>query len=203
MLFQSGAERLSNSTKSLLVNRWQSSDSNPSDFKSSSSVTLDCLIVPPWETLNKWWSRIIPVLVLKPWLFQPWIELWPRTGSDLIFVAIKAMATHSSTLAWKIPGMEGPGRLPSMGMHRVGHDWSDLAVAAATFLPLLLNLYFTCSDVLYIYQPSWPLCSVSQSCSVKAFQICLVGDHPACPQWWGASGVLCSVSHSAPSGTRN
>ena len=34
----------------------------------------------------------------------------------------RAMATHSSTLAWKIPWMEGPGGLPSMGSHRVGHD---------------------------------------------------------------------------------
>ena len=34
----------------------------------------------------------------------------------------KAMATHSSTLAWKIPGTEEPGGLPSMGSHKVGHD---------------------------------------------------------------------------------
>ena len=41
------------------------------------------------------------------------------------------MAPHSSTLAWKIPGTAEPGGLPSMGLHRVGHDWSDLAAAAA------------------------------------------------------------------------
>ena len=40
------------------------------------------------------------------------------------------MATHSSVLAWRIPGTEKPGRLQSMGSHRVGHDWSDLAAAA-------------------------------------------------------------------------
>ena len=34
----------------------------------------------------------------------------------------KAMATHSSVLAWRIPGMGEPGGLPSMGSHRVGHD---------------------------------------------------------------------------------
>ena len=34
----------------------------------------------------------------------------------------KAMATHSSTLAWRIPGIEEPSGLPSMGSHRVGHD---------------------------------------------------------------------------------
>ena len=45
------------------------------------------------------------------------------------------MATHSSVLAWRIPGMGEPGGLPSMGSHRVGQDWSDLAaVAAATGL---------------------------------------------------------------------
>ena len=34
----------------------------------------------------------------------------------------KEMATHSSVLAWRIPGMGEPGGLPSMGSHRVGHD---------------------------------------------------------------------------------
>ena len=41
----------------------------------------------------------------------------------------KEMATHSSVLAWRIPGMGEPGGLPSMGSHRVGHEWSDLAAA--------------------------------------------------------------------------
>ena len=41
------------------------------------------------------------------------------------------MATHSSVLAWRIPGTGEPGGLPSMGLHRVGHAWSDLAAAAA------------------------------------------------------------------------
>ena len=43
----------------------------------------------------------------------------------------KEMATHSSVLAWRIPGTRESGGLPSMGSHRVGHDWSDLAAAAA------------------------------------------------------------------------
>ena len=42
------------------------------------------------------------------------------------------MATHSSVLAWRIPGTGEPGGLPSMGSHRVGHNWSDLAAAAST-----------------------------------------------------------------------
>ena len=41
------------------------------------------------------------------------------------------MATDSSVLAWRIPGTEEPGGLPSVGSHRVGHDRSDLAAAAA------------------------------------------------------------------------
>ena len=41
------------------------------------------------------------------------------------------MASHSSILAWRIPGMGEPGGLRSMGLHRVRHDWSNLAEAAA------------------------------------------------------------------------
>ena len=47
----------------------------------------------------------------------------------LLYVSL-VIPTHSSTLAWKIPWMEEPGRLQSMGSHRVRHDWSDLAAAA-------------------------------------------------------------------------
>ena len=51
----------------------------------------------------------------------------------------KEMATHSSVLAWRIPGMAEPGGLPSVGSHRVRHDWSDLAAAAA-FLSSLSSI---------------------------------------------------------------
>ena len=47
----------------------------------------------------------------------------------------KKMATHSNVLAWRIPGTGEPYGLPSMGLHRVRHDWSDLAAAAAAGLP--------------------------------------------------------------------
>ena len=43
----------------------------------------------------------------------------------------KEMATHSSVLAWRVPGMAEPGGLLSMGLCRVGHDWSNLAAEAA------------------------------------------------------------------------
>ena len=51
----------------------------------------------------------------------------------------KEMETHSSVLAWRIPGTGEPGGLPSMGSHRVGHDWSDLAAAVAV-TPHLINI---------------------------------------------------------------
>ena len=44
----------------------------------------------------------------------------------------KEMATHSSVVAWRISGTREPGGLPSLGSHRLGHDWSDLAAAAAS-----------------------------------------------------------------------
>ena len=49
--------------------------------------------------------------------------LIPELGRSLE----KEMATHSSILAWRILWPEEPGRLPSLGSHRVGHNWSDLA----------------------------------------------------------------------------
>ena len=60
------------------------------------------------------------------------------------------MALHSSVLAWRIPGTGEPDGLPSMGSHRVGHDWSDLVAAAAaaptlrTRLPRWLSGKATC-----------------------------------------------------------
>ena len=44
------------------------------------------------------------------------------------------MATHSSVLAWRIPGTVETGGLPSMGSHRLRHDWSNLAAAAAEYI---------------------------------------------------------------------
>ena len=58
----------------------------------------------------------------------------------------KEMATHSSVLAGRIPGTGEPGGLPSMGSHRVGHDWSDLAAAAAApFSWVLVCTRFCCA----------------------------------------------------------
>ena len=76
---------------------------------------------------------------------SPWGRDTSRTRlSDFTFIfhfhALEEMATHSSVLAWRIPGTGEPGGLPSMESHRVGHDWSDLAAAAAVFCPLNLQI---------------------------------------------------------------
>jgi len=72
------------------------------------------------------------MLSFKPTFHSP-LSLSPRDSLVLFHFHVleKEMATHSSVFAWRIPGMGEPGGLPSMGPHRVGHDWSDLAAAAA------------------------------------------------------------------------
>ena len=50
------------------------------------------------------------------------------------------MATHSSVLAWRIPGTGEPGGLLSLELHRVGHDRRDLAVAAAAVIALVSSI---------------------------------------------------------------
>ena len=70
-----------------------------------------------------WWAAVHGVTRSRTW------------QSDFIFTfhfhaLEKEMATYSSVLAWRIPGTGEPGGLPSMGLHRVKHDWSDLAVGA-------------------------------------------------------------------------
>ena len=71
-----------------------------------------------------WWAAVHGVTKSRTWL------------SDFTFTfhfhaLEKEMATHSGVLAWRIPGMVEPDGLLSMGLHRVGHDWSDLVAAAA------------------------------------------------------------------------
>ena len=90
-----------------------------------------------------------PTLVLLPGKSHGWRSLvgcrpWGHEESDttdwLHFRALeKEMATHSRVLTWRIPGTGELGGLPSMGSHRVGHDWSDLAAAAAEYLVVVLR----------------------------------------------------------------
>ena len=92
-----------------------------------------------------WRTQWQPTLVLSPgrgawWVAVHGVAKSRRRLSDLTFTfqfhaLEKEMATHSSVLAWRIPRTAEPGGLPSMGSHRVGHDWSDLAAAAAYDFP--------------------------------------------------------------------
>ena len=80
-----------------------------------------------------WWAAVHGVA-------KSWARLSDFTFTFHFHSLEREMATHSSVLAWRIPGTEKPSGLPSMGSHRVGHDWSDLA--AACFFILLLIYYY-------------------------------------------------------------
>ena len=89
---------------------------------------------------------------------QTWLSNFPFTFH---FHALeKEMATRSSVLAWRIPGTGEPGGLPSIGSHRVRHDWSDLAVAMESISLLHPNPGL----VMFIHPPGWCVnCSISRS----------------------------------------
>ena len=99
-----------------------------------------------------WWRRQWhPTPVLLPGKSHGWRSLvgcspwglWQLDMTDWLHFHFslswleKEMATHSGVLAWRIPGMEEPVGLLSVGSHRVGHDWHDLAACrlVITFLP--------------------------------------------------------------------
>ena len=69
-----------------------------------------------------WWAAVQRVT-------RSWTRLSVFTFTFHFHALEKEMATHSSVLTWRMPGMREPGGLPFMGSHRVGYDWSDLAVA--------------------------------------------------------------------------
>ena len=71
-----------------------------------------------------WWAAVHEVA-------ESWTQLSNFTFTFHFHALEKQMATHSRVLAWRILGTGEPGGLPSMGSHRVGHDWSALAAAAA------------------------------------------------------------------------
>ena len=80
------------------------------------------------------------------------------------------MATQSSVPAWRIPGMGEPGELPSMGSHKVRHDWSDLAAAAAAAGWFLKDREAWCAAVHGVAKsPIW-LSNWTTTTSVQIFQ---------------------------------
>ena len=89
----------------------------PTEFLSPHSISFwDCLFKSPiifYFSISPFSSITFALCIFRLYYYTPNIQ-------DLE----KAMATHSSTLAWKIPWMEEPGRLQSMGSLGVGHDWA-------------------------------------------------------------------------------
>ena len=83
---------------------------------------LQCSCLENPRDRGTWWAAIYGVAQ------SPTRLKWLSSSSSTLE---KEMATHSSVLVWRIPGTEEPGGLQSKGSHRVGHDWSDLAAAAA------------------------------------------------------------------------
>ena len=86
--------------------------------------TLQCSCLENPTDGGAWWAVVHGVA-------RSWTRLSDFTFTFHFHALEKAVATHSSTLAWRIPGMGEPGGLLSTGLHRVGHDWSALAAAAA------------------------------------------------------------------------
>ena len=76
----------------------------------------------------------------------------------------KEMATHSSVLAWRIPGMGEPGGLLSMGSHKFGHDWNDLAAASSTGLCQRYSKTDTNSSMLSLMENFLVLAEPSKKC---------------------------------------
>ena len=85
-----------------------------------------------WHPQDKY--RILAARVLKPVFYTGFRgpEKFQSEFGNLKNI-LEAMAPHSSTLAWKIPWMEEPGRLQSMGSRRVGHDWAT-SLSLFTFM---------------------------------------------------------------------
>ena len=108
-----------------------------------------------WMCVSMFYLPTYPILqVLFLWLNPDWYvcayaHAWTQLSNFTFtfhFHALeKEMATHSSVLAWRIPGTGEPGGLPSMGSHRIGRDWSDLAVGSACFqLSGFIRLFPAC-----------------------------------------------------------
>ena len=100
-----------------------------------------------------WWC--------SPWGCEELAQLSDFTFPFHFHALEKEMATLSSTLAWRIPGTGVPGELLSMGSHRVGHDWSDLAAAAAQTASNPVQLHFLSALWSWINQSIYHYISLS------------------------------------------
>ena len=115
---------------------------------------------------NAWWVKVLTPIPTSPHICAIlWYQLDVLKFNSILTCSTlrleKAMAPDSSTLAWKIPWMEKPGRLQSMGSLTAGHNWSDLAAAAAATLRYSIS---ACSDAKFCLTPGNPMdCSLTGS----------------------------------------
>ena len=135
----------------MLASVWTDKDVTASELTSASPMLSLHLIHVSLQSLLQLLWIIVTTLYLCPPSYLKHVKFFvlstlsgvvvlPNSFSVLILMVSnicvnaamkldKEMATHSSVLAWRIPGMGEPGGLPSMGSCRVRHDWSDLAAA--------------------------------------------------------------------------
>ena len=136
-----------------------------------------------------WWTVVHGVA-------RGWTRLSDFTFTFYFHALEKEMATHSSVLAWRIPGMGEPGGLPSMGSHRVEHDWSDLAAAAAAVIVSVVVVLKIC----FVNCKLALTKGIAKNWTTKAFVICLYGDWTlCCYSCWASTtpeGAQGGVRHS-------
>ena len=125
------------------------------------------------SVIFSWW-----LITYEYWIFPlPYfVNLLSDFTVTFHFHALeKEMAPHSSTLAWRIPGTAEPGGLPSMRSHRVGHDWSDLAAAAAAHIfPNFINIFmlsFFLQHLCNVLSINFAICYQCFFCKLDIFNI--------------------------------
>ena len=104
----------------LLIHLWHFNDSSYGTIREGNGTPLQYSCLENPMDGGAWWAAVHGVAKSQT-------RLRDFTFTFHFHALEKEMATHSSVLAWRIPGTGEPGGLPSMGSHRVGHDWSDLA----------------------------------------------------------------------------
>ena len=119
------------------------------------------------------------ICFLSLWVYLPWVfqvsgiirDLWCLIYLAYCFLKFiniihrrRQWQPHSSVLAWRIPWTEEPGGLLSMGSHRVRHDWSDLAAAAAAADYTCVNVSF------FFWLDNYPLNGYATFCLRNQFQ---------------------------------
>ena len=109
---------------------------------------------------SKWWIFLFSFLPLR---FHYLSISYLTVAATFV---VEGNDTHSSSLAWRIPGAAEPGGLPSMGSHRVGHDWSNLAAAAAV---LSLAGYVNKSNILVFTSSSLHIIGIVKYQSLNCF----------------------------------